>query len=316
MLFYKFDLLDNFIQDNLIIQLKSEKKEISRILTLYDNKKSNLLAITDNMLEMTYGIEESKLDYFHEMIDSIKQSFENINDIENLSTTLMTILNETISLYDKSLQNNREEIKANFVEYNKKKDELSNKILDFEEKNTIILNSIICLSLDVQSKKIKKLNSFMKENVTKTANRIDIEIEPKDNNLLIVSEKDQKAYLPFFYSEVKDIYNNSNNKYETLQDVVDNLYVVPLSKFKNSSISRFRESFFLVKNKAKGSITKALDLGLELMFRYDLNPVVIAACRNLDELDIYLDCLEENELYDFSCFEIKFEIMPQLAKQN
>ena len=81
MLFYKFDLLDNFIQDNLIIQLKSEKKEISRILTLYDNKKSNLLAITDNMLEMTYGIEESKLDYFHEMIDSIKQSFENINDI-------------------------------------------------------------------------------------------------------------------------------------------------------------------------------------------------------------------------------------------
>ena len=316
MLFYKFDLLDNFIQDNLIIQLKSEKKEISRILTLYDNKKSNLLAITDNMLEMTYGIEESKLDYFHEMIDSIKQSFENINDIENLSTTLMTILNETISLYDKSLQNNREEIKANFVEYNKKKDELSNKILDFEEKNTIILNSIICLSLDVQSKKIKKLNSFIKENVTKTANRIDIEIEPKDNNLLIVSEKDQKAYLPFFYSEVKDIYNNSNNKYETLQDVVDNLYVVPLSKFKNSSISRFRESFFLVKNKAKGSITKALDLGLELMFRYDLNPVVIAACRNLDELDIYLDCLEENELYDFSCFEIKFEIMPQLTKQN
>ena len=115
MLFYKFDLLDNFIQDNLIIQLKSEKKEISRILTLYDNKKSNLLAITDNMLEMTYGIEESKLDYFHEMIDSIKQSFENINDIENLSTTLMTILNETISLYDKSLQNNREEILLNII---------------------------------------------------------------------------------------------------------------------------------------------------------------------------------------------------------
>ena len=316
MLFYKFDLLDNFIEDNLIIQLKSEKKEINQILTLYDNKKSNLLAITDNMLEMTYGIDENKLDYFHEMIDKIKQSFENINDIENLSSTLMKILNESIALYDKNLQNNREEIKANLVEYNKKRDELSNKILDFEEQNTIILNSIICLSLDVQSKRIKKSNSFIKENIAITTNRIDIEIEPKDNNLLIVSEKDQKAYLPFFYSDVKDVYNNSNNKYETMQDVVDSLYVVPLSKFKNSAISRFRESFFLVKNKAKGSITKALDLGLELMFRYDLNPVVIAACRNLDELDIYLDCLEENELYDFSCFEIKFEIMPQLAKQN
>lgn len=316
MLFYKFDLLYNFIQDNLIIQLKAEKEEISQILTLYGNKKSNLLAITDNMLEMTYGIEESKLDYFHEMIDSIKQSFENINDIENLSNILITILRETISLYDKSLENNQEEIKANLVEYNKKRDELSNKILDFEEKNTLILNSIICLSLDVQSKKIKKANSFITENIVKNTNKVDVEIEPKDNNVLIVSEKDQKAYLPFFYSDVKEIYNNSNNKYQTIQDVVDNLYVVPLSKFKNSAIARFRESFFLIKNKSKGSITKALDLGLELMFRYDLNPVVISACRNLDELDIYLDCLEENELNDFSCFEIKFEVMPQLVKQN
>lgn len=315
MLFYKFDLLDNFIQDNLIIQLKEEKEEISQILTLYDNKKSNLLAITDNMLEMTYGIEESKLDYFHETIDSIKQSFENINDIENLSNILITILRETISLYDKSLENNQEEIKANLVEYNKKRDELSKKILDFENKNTIILNSIISLSLDIQSKK-KKNSSFIKENLVKNTNRVDVEIEPKDNNVLIVSEKDQKAYLPFFYSDVKDIYNNSKNQYETIQDVVDNLYVVPLAKFKNSAIARFRESFLLIKNKVKGSITKAIDLGLELMFRYDLNPIVIAACRNLDELDIYLDCLEENELNDFSCFEIKFEIMPKLVKQN
>ena len=70
----------------------------------------------------------------------------------------------------------------------------------------------------------------------------------------------------------------------------------------------------MIREKEKGSITKALDLGLELMFKYELNPIVIAACRNLDELDIYLDCLEENELYDFTCFEIKFEVMPQLIR--
>ena len=48
------------------------------------------------------------------------------------------------------------------------------------------------------------------------------------------------------------------------------------------------------------------------MFHYDLNPIVIAACRNLDELDIYLDCLQENELSDFDCFEIKFELAPKV----
>lgn len=316
MFFYKFDLLDNFIENNLIIQLKAEKEYISQILTLYNNKKSNLLSITNNMMEMTYGIEESKLDYFHEMIDSIKQSFENINNIENLANTLTTILKETISLYDKSLENNKEEIKANLVEYNKIKDELSNKMVSFENKNTDILNSAICLSLDIQSKKNKKTKNFTKDNLVENTSKIDVEIEPRDNNVLIVSEKDQKAYLPFFYKDIKNIYKNSNNKYETMQDVVDSIYIVPLQRFKNSSIARFRESYYLIKNKEKGSFTKALDLGLELMFRYDLNPIVIAACRNLDELDIYLDCLEENELQDFSCFEIKFEVMPQLVKQN
>ena len=52
------------------------------------------------------------------------------------------------------------------------------------------------------------------------------------------------------------------------------------------------------------------------MFKYELNPIVIAACRNLDELDIYLDCLDNNELYEFSCFDIKFEVMPQISKKN
>ena len=138
-----------------------------------------------------------------------------------------------------------------------------------------------------------------------------MELTPQDNNTLIISEKEQKAFLPFLYSEVEAIYQKANQKYETMQDVIDDLYILPLNRFKNSSIARFRESFHLIREKEKGSITKALDLGLELMFKYELNPIIIAACRNLDELDIYLDCLEENELHDFTCFEIKFEIMPR-----
>lgn len=135
-----------------------------------------------------------------------------------------------------------------------------------------------------------------------------------DNNVLIVSEKDQKAYLPYKYDEVKKIYKNSKGKYNSIIEVIQDIYVLPLNKFKNSSIARFREAFNLIRNKEKGSITKALDLGLELMFKYELNPVIIAACRNLDELDIYLDCLDENESYEFTCFDIKFDISLQTAK--
>ena len=90
---------------------------------------------------------------------------------------------------------------------------------------------------------------------------------------------------------------------------------MPLNKFENFSIARFREAFNLIRHKEKGSIFSALDLALELMFKYNLNPIIIAACRNLDELDIYLDCLDENELYDFKCFEIRFEVNTNISKK-
>lgn len=145
---------------------------------------------------------------------------------------------------------------------------------------------------------------------------MDIEINPHDNNVLIISEKDQKAYLPFFYQEIEKIYKNSSSKYLTMQDVINDLYVLPLSQFKNSSIARFREAFYLMKNKEKASLVKSLDLGLELMFQYDLNPIIVAACRNLDELDLYLDCLLEKELSHFNCFEIKFEVAPRIISKK
>lgn len=314
MLFYHFDMLDDFINHNLVNNLKTEEKSIEQIITLYENKKSNLLSITTNMVEVTESMNKKNLEDFYETFSSLKKLFEDINIIQELASHLKKDLNETISLYHISVENNKNEIKANLVEYNKQRDELLNKILKFENINTTILDSAIKLCLNNSHKKEKKQNQSLNDSSVKEKININIDFEPKDNNILIISEKEQKAYLPFFYSQVKDIYENSKNMYPTLQSVVNDLYVLPLNHFKNSSIARFRESFRLIREKEKGSIANALDLGLELMFKYELNPIIIAACRNLDELDIYLDCLDENELYDFTCFEIKFEVMPKLLK--
>ena len=53
---------------------------------------------------------------------------------------------------------------------------------------------------------------------------------------------------------------------------------------------------------------------MELFGNYNLHPAVISACKNLDELDIYLACLEDNSLNDFTFFNVKFEVPP--AKQS
>lgn len=321
MLFYHFNCLNDFIKSDLMTSLKAEKEDLKQTLHLYNSKKMNLLSITTNMLSMSNALDKNQLENFYETVSLLKKSFEHINNIQELTTKLDNDLTSIISLYDKSLDYHFDEIKANLVEYNKQRDELTHKILEFETMNTSILNATIKLSLNLSHKthkKIEKQPIQISENVKpqKDTVKIDIELEPHDNNVLIVSEKEQKAYLPFFYTTVKEIYQNPENHYATLQDVVDELYVVPLENFKNSSLARFREAFRLIREKEKASVSKAFDLGLELMFRHELNPVIIAACRNLDELDIYLSYLEDNQAYEFSCFEIKFEIMPQLVKKT
>lgn len=105
-----------------------------------------------------------------------------------------------------------------------------------------------------------------------------------------------------------------NGKFLSTKEVIDKVYTLPLDNFKNAPIARFREAFNLVRHKENKSVLFALDLALELMFNYKLNPIIIAACKNLDELDIYLDCLEENELTDFPYFKVKFEVAPDIYK--
>ena len=45
-----------------------------------------------------------------------------------------------------------------------------------------------------------------------------------------------------------------------------------------------------------------------------LHPAIISACRTLNELDVYLDCLDKNELEDFKIFNVKYELYPMVVK--
>ena len=135
------------------------------------------------------------------------------------------------------------------------------------------------------------------------------ENEVKDNNTLIISDSNQNVVLPYKVIELEEKLKK-NKKYKTLQEVIKNEYTLPLETFKNPTKSRFREAFQLIKKKEHGSLKEAIELGFELMFQSDLNPAIIAACKDLDELDIYLDCLDDNELDKFSCFKIEYNVPP------
>lgn len=133
-------------------------------------------------------------------------------------------------------------------------------------------------------------------------------------NTLVISEKTKKVFLPYNLNCVEDLLKNNPNKYSNLENVIEKEFTLPLEQFKSPSISRFREAFKLVRNKENGSFKESIDLAMELFFNYNLHPAIISACKNLDELDIYLDYLAENETEKFNCFNIEFEAMPVIVK--
>ena len=117
-------------------------------------------------------------------------------------------------------------------------------------------------------------------------------------------------YFPFSVSELeKDLEENTN--YTDLQDIIDTKYTIPLDKYKMQHLQGLKKLIIWWEKKKIASITSSLDLALELTFNNLLNPAIITACKNLDELDIYLDYLSSNELDKFKIFDIKYEMLPK-----
>lgn len=155
------------------------------------------------------------------------------------------------------------------------------------------------------------------ENVSDSNNENDVEEVScgiTDNDTLVISELSNKVLLPYKAKDIQQILDD--NKCNSAEEVIEKLYTLPLSNFKNSMFARFREGYKLIMQKENGSFSQAIDLAFELMFNSSLHPAIIHACKNLKELDFFLDCLESNKLSEFTCFKVKFEIAPLVVKQE
>ena len=160
---------------------------------------------------------------------------------------------------------------------------------------------------------LKNLSPILKnleQNVTELENSLLNEPGIVDNQTLLISEIQNKVVLPYTISDLQQVLDKNNN-YNSLQDVIDNVYTIPIDRYKNSLKSRFKETYNLMRKKENFSVWDSINLALELSFNNLLNPAIITACKNLDELDIYLDCLSSNELDKFNLFNIKYEILPK-----
>ena len=138
----------------------------------------------------------------------------------------------------------------------------------------------------------------------------------EDNDTLLISEIQGKVFFPYSGAEIEEIYNLEKDEYKSFDDVIEANYVRPLSDFKDTYISRVKETIKLMTKREGYSLIEALDMSIEMFGKKYLHPAIIAACRTLDELDVYLDCLDKNEVDDFKIFKIKYEVYPVKVKEK
>ena len=145
---------------------------------------------------------------------------------------------------------------------------------------------------------------------------VEIDKSIKNNGTLLISEIQNKIFLPYTVQEVEEIVKDQSNKYSTSQEVIESVFTRQFTDYKHQFICRFKESIDLITKREHRSYLDGIKLGTELFGKRCLHPAIISACKSVDELDIYIDCLEKNELDDFKIFKIEYEMLPMTIKKT
>lgn len=278
-------------------QIKTEYKELEKYKDSYNKKISLYNIYLDTMQVFEDGIIEGNKLNKEELENKIKIFQIQINEIDNN----LDFLNNLLKNIDTHGKINIE--KKVLDKYKRNYSEISNNYINnsvCEEEITInYINGLMAAGII----------NCVEENITKND-------QLKNNNTLLISEKLGKVILPYRAEEVLEIFNSENNKYVSLEEVIEDKFTRKLSDFKIQFVSRYNETIKLARKRENYSIVDAIILATEMMKKKYLHPAIIAACKSLNELDVYLDCLDKNELEEFRIFNIKYELYPMIVKQN
>ena len=181
----------------------------------------------------------------------------------------------------------------------------------------ILLESIIQEDLEESIiKDVVDVDPIQKEEIKKTPITIEEKIEKiktaeSDNETLVISERTNSIYLPYKISELLRYVETYPNVYASLAEVVEQEFILPFDYFMNHPFkSRFFETYNLIRNRQGKPVTHAVRAGLKLIYKHNLNPAIIAACKTEHELNSYLYYLDNKNLKGFKFFNIHYDINP------
>lgn len=265
-------------------------------------------------------------------IDTELTLSDEVNEFISDASMYLSKINKNIEKYN-HLLDILDKIKndCSNVEYSETINAISNYNKEFEAQTLSILRSNLDIERFIHSMSSVDISEYLSieglDKVYKT-NKDNSEVKKqskfrilrKNNealveNTLTISETNKTVTLPYKMADLKALLRDNPDKYNSLSDVISDKYTIPISEYKFAALSRFREAYKLIINKEHGSKKQALNLACEMFSNYNLHPAVITACKNLNELDIYLSCLEFNELEDFRFFKVVYDVLPVVNKK-
>ncbi len=284
--------------------LSSQKAFSKQILVFLKNFLGNVdidSTFSDDVNNFISDASEylSKINKNIEIYTNLLEQLESIKN--NLDTVKYNITVSEITKYNKELSSNTTQIMRNNVDIEKFIHSMSS--IDVSE----------YISIDALDKVTETVETEDTKKPTKTTRKRKSTSKLADDTL-IISEIDGTVTLPYKVTDLKRILRKNPEKYTSLSDIILDQYTVPLSNYKVSAVARFKEAYKLIMDREHGTKKEALKLAVELFSNYSLHPAIITACKNLNELDVYLSCLEFDELDDFRFFKIVYQSLPVVSK--
>ena len=332
---YNLDFLNNYFTSNefnFINNANLENQKLDEIILKETKTRDIIVSFINNLHDYISDSNHESNTEFLALLSEVQEIFEKINNnikiIQDLKDDSSKILDKIVELLINIEQNH-----DNPNSYTNQIQNLKEMINDFSVKNEDVRSKILLNDIKIdtffQKNIVKKyLSSFDTEmrltdktNIS-SSNKNNLSVNKKitnsneeeniqENHTLIVSEKLKKVFLPYTKHEISLYLEQYPNSYTSYQDVIEKEFILSLDYYmKHPVVARFREAYSLIRDRESKSVIDAFKFALDNMFRYELNPVIIAACKTQEQLEHYLNCLEKNKLEDFKDFEIKFEVAP------
>ena len=328
---YQIDLLKPYLNTkemNFIENIDVESQKLNQMLTKETEHRDIMANFIDHLKDAISRLEDDQsneefLGVLAEVQDIFQKSNENIESTQNLILLFNTIYEKV--KHDSIMPiSNASEARITVNAVMQFKDVLNEFMTKNEEVKSKLFLSNIKFDTFWQRSNIKEYVAIFEKNANSSfsqkgrnhlRNQEKVTIPNieniEENHTLLISEKLNKVFLPFTKQEISLYLEQYPNDFRSLADVIKKEFILSLDYYmKFPVLARFREAYSLIRDRESKSIIDAFKFAIDVMFHYEINPVIIAACKTQEQFERYLDCMKRNHLEEFTDFEIKFEVSP------